>query len=241
MYYTIGSVKDGPSGTGGSKSLPPAVPLMRNCVSMENLGSSGIQMLSAADANCMAIATDELHRRNALMMQQHPHSPNYNPAAASQATTNNNNEMQQRQLTHHQQQNLSDQMRPANNARMRPNYMTQQFQPHPQRQQYVPFNVYEQSKLWSQPSVFAGNGANGAFPPQNHNWLNWPTRYSQAPAAFAAWGPNDARRFMHPYLQLQQPYQQLQRQPQLHYSRSTMNSKQSLGSDDFRKYRDVAL
>lgn len=259
MYYTIGSVKDAPSNPGGSKSLPPSVPLMRNCVSMENLGSGGIQMLNAADANAMAaIAADEMHRRNALMMQQHPHSPNYNPAAAAISAQETAAAAAARATTadNHQQDN-TQKNNASSSSRLRSNFLAHQYhsaaQQHQQQQQY-PFGVYQQ---WSQPGVFAGNGANnsnknnGALWSPNH-WHQWPTsgRYAQAPAPFVAWGTNDARRFMHPYLQQPQqspyhPHLQLhQRQPPPphHYnSRSTMNSKQSLGSDDFRKYRDVAL
>lgn len=59
IYYTIGSDKD---------SKPK--PLTRNCVSLENLGWITIKN---------DLTTPEQHHKNALTMQQHPHSRNYNP------------------------------------------------------------------------------------------------------------------------------------------------------------------
>lgn len=59
IYCTIESDKD----------YKPT-PLMRNCVSLENLGGITIKN---------DLTTPEQHHKNALTMQQHPHSRNYNP------------------------------------------------------------------------------------------------------------------------------------------------------------------
>lgn len=139
IYYTIGS----------DKGFKPT-PLMRNCVSLENLG--GITIKSE-------MTTPEQHRKNALTMQQHPHSQNYNPA------------------------------------------VTMKYQP-PQmfQQQWPP-----------------------AYPPMMHPHDYW--RWSQFANQHGGFVP-DARHFVHTTPNI---------------GRSNTNSKQSLGSDDYRKYRDVAL
>lgn len=139
IYYTIGSDK-------GNKPTP----LMRNCVSLENLGGVTINN---------DLTTPEQHRKNALTMQQHPHSQNYNPMVAMK------------------------------------------YQPQPMfRPQWPP-----------------------AYPSVLHPHDYW--RWSQLASQHGGFVP-DARHFVH---------------ANGYNGRSHTNSKQSLGSDDYRKYRDVAL
>lgn len=142
IYYTIESDKD---------SKPNKL-LIRNCVSLENLGEISIKN---------DLTTPEQHHKNALTMQQHPHSRNYNPGS-----------------------------------------LTQKYQPLPlfppqwHPSMIHPHDYWRWSQFANQHSGMMANGRpmNFAYPNGHHNG-----------------------------------------------QRSNANSKQSLASDDYRKYRDVAL
>lgn len=138
IYYTIESDKD---------SKPK--PLMRNCISLENLGGITIKN---------DLTTPEQHHKNALTMQQHPHSRNYMPSGTMQK---------------YQPQPL----------------FTQQWHP----SMMHPHDYWRWSQFANQHSGMVPNGRPMNFVGHSNG------------------------------------------------QRSTANSKQSLASDDYRKYRDVAL
>lgn len=149
IYYTIESDKD---------STKPK-PLMRNCVSLENLGGITINN---------ELTTAEEHHKNALTMQQHPHSRIYNPAGL----------------------------------------MSPKYQPLPQ------------------------------FPPQWHPSMIHPHDYWR----WSQFANQQQQQHVGGMMVNGRPMNFVYPNGQNYGAqRSNANSKQSLASDDYRKYRDVAL